>query len=156
MALRFAAFRAWPFVVMLALLHLAPCGAADDAAPGKAAPIEVRDAWIRWLPANVPDAGYMTLTNTGSNIEVLSSASSVDFGEVSIHQTHDDMGMSGMMPVKSITIQPHATVRFVAGGYHLMLMQPKRPLHPGDTVQIVLHFANGGSATVQFPIRAGN
>jgi len=70
------------------------------APPGEAASqIQVRDAWIRWLPANVPGGGYMTVTNTGTAARLLTGASSPDYGEVSIHQARLRNGMIEMTPV---------------------------------------------------------
>jgi copper(I)-binding protein len=118
--------------------------------------IQVKDAWIRWLPANVPGGGYMTLINTGSAARVLIGASSPDYGEVSIHQTRIRNGVNAMMRVESVELKPLIPVRFSEGGYHLMLMQPKRSLRLGDRVLITLHFARGPSIEVPFEVRAGN
>jgi periplasmic copper chaperone A len=118
--------------------------------------IQVKEAWIRWLPANVPGGGYMTLINTGAAVRVLVGASSPDYGEVSIHQSRIRNGMNEMAPVESIELKPLIAVRFAEGGYHLMLMQPKRPLEPGDRVLITLRFAQGPPVAVPFEVRAGN
>ena len=118
--------------------------------------IQVKEAWIRWLPANVPGGGYMTLINTGAAARVLIGASSPDYGEVSIHQSRIRNGVNEMAPVASIELRPHIPVRFAEGGYHLMLMQPKRSLKPGDRVLITLRFAQGPSVEVPFEVRAGN
>jgi periplasmic copper chaperone A len=118
--------------------------------------IQVKDAWIRWLPANLPGAGYMTLTNTGSAERVLIGAASPDYEEVGMHESHSNDAMNGMTPVGSVVLKPHSTVRFTEGGYHLMLMQPKRALHPGDRVSVTLRFEIGQPVTVPFEVRAGN
>ena len=124
---------------------------------GESAPdIQVKEAWIRWLPANVPGGGYMTMINTGSAARTLIGASSPDYGEVSIHQTRNRNGMNEMTPVESIELRPLVLVRFAEGGYHLMLMQPKRSLKPGDRVLITLRFAQGPPVEVPFQVRAGN
>jgi copper(I)-binding protein len=118
--------------------------------------IQVKEAWIRWLPANVPGGGYMTVINTGSAVRVLISASSPDYGEVGIHQTRIRNGMNEMRPVGSVELKPRIPVRFAEGGYHLMLMQPKRSLEPGDRVLITLRFVQGPSVEARFEVRAGN
>jgi len=115
--------------------------------------IKVQEAWIRWLPANLPAAGYMTLVNEGSAAQVLIGAASADYAEVSFHQTRSNNGMNEMTQVRSITLEPQIPVRFAAGGYHLMLMQPKRSIHPGDQVTITLRFADGRSIAVPFSVR---
>jgi len=127
------------------------------APPGEAASqIQVRDAWIRWLPANVPGGGYMTVTNTGTAARLLTGASSPDYGEVSIHQARLRNGMIEMTPVESVELRPQSPVRFAEGGYHLMLLRPKRSLQAGDRVLITLYFAHGPSIEVPFEVRAGN
>lgn len=118
--------------------------------------IEVKEAWIRWLPANVPGGGYMTVINTGSAARVLIGASSPDYGEIGMHQTRLRDGVNEMTPVASIELRPRIPVRFAEGGYHLMLLHPKRPLEPGDRVLITLRFARGPSVEVPFEVRAGN
>ena len=118
--------------------------------------IQVKEAWIRWLPADVPGGGYMTVVNTGAATRVLIAASSPDYAEVSIHQSRIRNGMNEMAPVESIELKPLIPVRFAEGGYHLMLMQPKRPLEPGDRVLITLRFARGPPVAAPFELRAGN
>ncbi|GAC1304632.1 MAG: copper chaperone PCu(A)C [Steroidobacteraceae bacterium] len=113
-------------------------------------------AWIRWLPAGLPSAGYLSLVNTGTASHVLVGALSADFAEVGIHQTRATGGMMKMAPVAAIVIEPHAELRFSDGGYHLMLMGPKRPLHPGDRVSITLRFGDGETMSVPFEVRAAN
>jgi len=118
--------------------------------------IQVKDAWIRWLPANVPGGGYMTLINVGSAPRVLIGASSPDYGEVSIHRTRIREGVSEMAQVESVELKPLIPVRFAEGGFHLMLMQPKRSLKPGGRALITLRFAQGPPVEVPFEVRAGN
>ena len=115
--------------------------------------IEARDAWIRWLPANVPSGGYLTLINTGTVPRVLIGAVSPDFGAISFHESVTKNGVSDMVAVDSLTLGPRGSLRFSPGGYHFMLMQPKRALHPGDRVLITLHFADGYSLAVPFEVR---
>src|ERR1700719_4010183 len=142
------------------LVGLVFCGGLLGSAAvrcGESAPdIQVKDAWIRWLPADVPGGGYMTVVNTGAATRVLIAASSPDYAEVSIHQSRIRNGVNEMAPVESIELKPHIPVRFAEGGYHLMLMQPKRSLKPGDRVLITLRFARGPPVAVPFEVRAGN
>lgn len=116
--------------------------------------IQVTQAWIRWLPQNLPAGGYMTVTNTGMAKRVLIGASSPDYGVVSFHQTRVANGATSMTPVTSIAIAPHASVSFRPGGYHIMLMQPARSLRPGDKVPMTLRFADGRSLDVLLQVRA--
>jgi periplasmic copper chaperone A len=138
---------------LVALAFWALMGAFSFAADGGAG-IQARDAWIRWLPANIPSGAYLTLTNSGSAPQVLVSAMSPDFAEVSFHQTRIVNGVSEMSAVSSLTVRPHQSLQFAPGGYHIMLMQPLRALHPGDHVPITLRFADGTSLPVSFEVRS--
>ncbi len=125
-------------------------------AAGGGAGMQARDAWIRWLPANIPSGAYLTLINSGSTPRVLVSAVSPDFADVSFHQTRTVHGVSEMSAVSSLTINPQRSLQFAPGGYHLMLMQPLRTLHPGDQVPITLRFADGTSLVVSFEVRSAS
>lgn len=132
---------------------------ADGVSAGAAevAPVvEAAEAWVRWLPADLPAAGYVTLTNKGPTTLELVGASSPDYAEVGMHQTLDNHGMSEMRPVASLVMKPQATVRFAEGGYHLMLMHAKRQLRPGDRVEIVFRFSDGRTMPVPFEVRSGS
>jgi hypothetical protein len=132
-------------------LWLAASTVAAAAVPP--ATIVVSDAWVRWLPANLPAGGYVTLRNTGTQAQVLTGVTSPDFAEISLHHSFQRDGVSQMQPVAQIEIAPGHALSLAAGGYHLMLEQPTRPLKPGDEVSITLHFAGGASTTAQFEVR---
>jgi hypothetical protein len=125
-------------------------GAAAAAPPPL---LQVQDAWIRWLPGNLPAGGYLRLRNDGNSAVVLVGASSPDYALVSLHRSLSRNGVSMMQPVESIRIEPHAELDFAAQGYHLMLAQPVRSLRPGDRVQIVLRFASEPALPVGFELR---
>jgi copper(I)-binding protein len=157
--------------VMLAVISTVGAGAipargadsvpvhAGDSAPVHAAEVapvvEAAEAWVRWLPADLPAAGYVTLTNKGPTTLELVGASSPDYAEVSMHQTLESHGMSEMRPVASLVLKPQATVRFAEGGYHLMLMHATRQLHQHDRVEIVFRFSDGRTMPVPFEVRSG-
>ena len=137
------------------LLSAALCALASSfsfAADG-APRVQATDAWIRWLPANIPSGAYLTLTNSGNAPRVLASASSPDFAAVSFHQTRTVNGVSEMSAVDKLTVAPQGSLHFVPGGYHIMLMQPTRTLHPGDHVPITLRFDDGSALLVSFEVR---
>jgi len=137
------------FVLYCAATICSVTVALASAAPA----LRVEKAWIRWLPAGVPAGGYMTLINTGDSPVTLISASSTEYGEVSLHRNFNRGGTLQMRPAGEITINPHASLDFAAAGYHFMLMQPSSPRRPGDHVPITLHFAGGASLTVEFEVR---
>ena len=116
--------------------------------------VSVRDAWVRETPPGMTMmAGYMELRNNTSQPQVLVAASSSGFETVMIHRTIVKDGMTGMVHASQIELTPSASLIFAPGGYHLMLMNPKRTLRAGDRVDINLEFRSGLRLPVSFEVR---
>jgi copper(I)-binding protein len=123
------------------------------AATGEAV-VSVRDAWVREAPPGVAmTAGYMVLQNKTSRPQVLVAARSSGFETVMIHRTIAKEGMTGMEHAPQIELLPNASLLFAPGGYHLMLLNPKRTLHAGDRVDITLEFRGGLVLPVEYEVR---
>jgi periplasmic copper chaperone A len=138
----------------MGFLNCLPADVAMAAAPTTAASIEIRDCWIRWLPANLPAGGYLTLiNNTDASIELIAAASP-DYADISIHRSRTHDGTAEMAPVASIAVAGHSKLVFASEGYHLMLMQPQRSLKVGDRVLINLKFTSGVAQAAAFELRA--
>jgi copper(I)-binding protein len=147
------------FLIGVSLIVAAPLAteAAGQSSPSSSdKQLEIRDAWIRWLPSGLPAAGYMTLINHAAQPVTLSSVSSDAYRDIGLHQSTTHEGMSHMQAVSAISVPAHSSLSFAAGGYHLMLMQPTRALAPGDHVALTLHFGGGVERTASFEVRAPN
>jgi copper(I)-binding protein len=139
---------------LILISAFAAVGLAANAVGGSAAAMfQIKDAWIRWLPADLPAGGYLTLINAADQPVTLVGASSPDYGVVSLHRSLTTDGTSQMVPVDAIVVKGHTTLNFASQGYHLMLMQPKRSLKPGGHVAVTLRFAATPATTVQFEVR---
>ncbi len=140
----------WRHPVFVGLiLSLTPIAAATGEAD-----VSVRDAWVREAPPGVAMmAGYMVLQNKTSRSQVLVAASSSSFQAVMIHRTIAKEGMTGMEHAPQIELSPKASLLFAPGGYHLMLLNPKRTLHAGDRVDITLEFRGGLVLPVAYEVR---
>lgn len=130
------------------ILAAAACGAA--AVPT----IQIADAWIRWLPGNLPAGGYLTVSNSGDRPVTLTGATSEDYASVTLHRSRQQGGVASMIPVSVLIIEAHTKRVFELEGLHFMLQQPKKPLKPGDHVILSLQFAAGPPVPVQFELRA--
>ena len=121
--------------VIWAILFLVPptvCAAND---------LTLRDAWIAEAPPNANMlAGYVIIENAGRQAQTLIGVSSPAFSRVELHRSVTTDGMARMIPQDRVDIPPSSLTRFEPGGYHLMLIGPKRPLQAGDQVQIFLRF----------------
>ena len=124
------------------------------AAASEEAGVSVRDAWVRQSPPGVAMmAGYMALRNNTSRSQALVAASSSDFETVMIHRTIVKNGMAGMEHAPQIELSPNASLLFAPGGYHLMLLNPKRTLRAGNPDVINLEFRGGLVVPVAFEVR---
>lgn len=98
--------------------------------------------WSRPTPPGTPmGAGYMSITNEGSEDAVLESAESPRTGHVSIHESYMHEGIMRMQPVKGgLVIPAGETVELRPHSYHLMLEQLREPLQEGEQIPVVLRF----------------
>jgi copper(I)-binding protein len=103
-----------------------------------------------------PAAGYMTITNPGTEADALVGVSSPIATSVEIHETMaDPSGMMAMSPIDRLDIASGGTVKLEPGGYHLMLMGVTQMPAVGGTVQLTLTFEKAGQVVVQAEVRAG-
>ncbi len=124
---------------------------SKTAVPTAPPSIDVRDAWVRWLPGTLPAAGYMTLTNTSGHAVTVVAASSPDYGDVMLHQTVHAHDHDVMTAVASLPIPAGGTVRAApdaAEGYHWMLMQATHPIAVGSHVSLQLRLDDGSTIAV--------
>ena len=145
-----SAFKSFLFCWALACLATPALALQTSAPPARVA---VRDGWVRWLPANLPAAGYATIRNGGDKPVHLTGADSPEYGMAMLHRSMHMQGKDTMQMVGSITIPAHGSVALAPGGYHLMLTNPRHPIKPGDSVHVTLHFAEGGTIRATWPVR---
>ncbi len=137
----------------LALLTGAGLALGSAAFAQSSPPVRADGAWIRWLPAGLPAGGYMTLHNDSAHAVALVGASSPDYAEVMLHHSEMRNGTMRMLPVDKVEVPAHGELQFKPGGYHIMLMQARQEVHPGDRVPVVLRFADGQQLRVPFEVR---
>ncbi|MGF6772553.1 copper(I)-binding protein [Paraburkholderia sp. GAS199] len=116
--------------------------------------ISVKDAWVRWLPGNLPAAGYATLVNAGDKPIDLVEISSKDYGDAMLHQTVSNGSSQKMVMVDRLTVPAHGQVAIAPGGYHVMLEEAKHKVAPGDTVHLTLKFSDGETLDTPFAVKS--
>jgi len=77
----------------------------------------------------------------------------VDFARIEIHKTTMHGDMAHMQKQPELVIEGGKRLVLEPGGYHLMLMQPKRTLQDGDRVALTLIFDNGEQVGVQAEVQ---
>jgi copper(I)-binding protein len=132
-------------ILALALLTAMPAFAAS--------PLTVSDAWIRAMPAGIPEGGYFTLHNASGKGVVLTGASSPACGSLMLHKSEMTGGMSSMHHVDEVDVPAGGSIAFAPGGYHLMCMQATSAITPGAKVPVTLQFKDGSKLTAPFDVR---
>lgn len=116
--------------------------------------VTATDAWVRWLPNNLPSAGYVTINNaSGKNIDLI-DVSSPDYGSAMLHRTVSNGSTTNMVMVDKATVPAHGTLKIAPVGYHIMLEEATHAIKPGDTVHLKLKFSDGETLDTPFAVKS--
>ncbi len=138
-------------ILLGAMSGLALSGVA--AAP-VSADLRATAAWVRWMPAGLPAAGYVRLQNPSSHDLRVTGASSPDYASVELHESITTAdGNATMRRIDVLDIPAGARAEFKPGGHHLMLKGARRALQPGDTVMVDFTLADGAHLRVAFAVK---
>ncbi|MBV9426761.1 MAG: copper chaperone PCu(A)C [Bradyrhizobiaceae bacterium] len=120
----------------------------------KAGAIQIEQPWARATPKGATlGAGYMKITNTGTEPDRLVGGSVPFAQRVEVHSMTMEQGVMKMREVKDgLEIKPGETVELKPGGYHVMFVGLKEPLKPGEDLTVTLNFAKGGTVEVKYPV----
>lgn len=152
----------------------APATSAPAAAPAAGSAISIRDAWARpTVPMGdmkadaTPAAGahggmqmdgplsaaYMVIENAGAADKLLGASGDVA-AMIQVHQTKESNGMMMMEEAKDgVDVPANGALELKPGGYHVMLMNVKNQLKPGDTFKLTLKFSSGAEIPVDVTVR---
>jgi len=121
------------------------------------AQVKVTDAWVRGTVAQQKASGaFMQITSPqgGKLLEVSSPVA----GVAEIHEMAMQGDMMRMRAVPALELPAGKAVELKPGGYHVMLMDLKQQLKPGDSVPLtlVVEGKDGKRETVnvKVPVRA--
>lgn len=119
---------------------------AVPAAAGEAErSVKVGNAWVRAPAPGQKTAGaYVELTSDQG--AALVAAGSPAAARVEIHSSSVDGGVMRMRALLRIELPAGQTVKLTPGGLHLMLVDLKQPLKPGDKVSLTLSIQPSGQA----------
>lgn len=134
--------------------YLAAVLAALISLPTWAANISVTDAWARTtVPGQKISGGYFQVTSDAD--ARLIGVSSAAVPRVEMHEMKMDGDVMRMREVKAIELPKGKTVSLEPGGFHLMLMNLKKPIAAGDLIPVTLVVESGGKKqTVDIKLEA--
>ncbi len=130
-------------------------GGAGPAADKSSGPeITVMDPWARPSPVKAGNgAAYMQLMNKGGSDDVLLSAETDVAEVVELHETRMEGDVMKMSPLPNIPIPAGGSVSLKPGGMHIMLINLKQELTPGEKVRLTLNFEQSDPITLDVEIR---
>jgi len=148
---------------ILGLSCLAALFAGLSIAQGAGPSIQVQDAWARQAPMMPPmghmhaaggnGAVYMSLRNTGQETDALVGGSSDAAESVELHETMREGDVMRMRPVTKLEVPAGGVLEMKPGGLHVMLINLKRDLRPGDRIHVTLTFERGAPVSLEVPVR---
>ncbi|MBB5272412.1 copper chaperone PCu(A)C [Quisquiliibacterium transsilvanicum] len=121
------------------------------------AQVTVKDPWVRGTVAQQKASGAFMLLQSATAARLVSAASPVA-GVVELHEMRMEGDVMRMRALTGLDLPAGSTVELKPGGYHVMLMDLKKPLQEGDMVPLTLTVEDkdGKRSTlvVQAPVKA--
>jgi copper(I)-binding protein len=143
--------------IAFAVAILAPLFAvAASAHEFKLGPIEIDHPWSRATPKGAMVAGgYFKVKNAGAVSDRLVGGSSQAGGRFEIHEMTMEGGVMRMRALRNgLEIKPGQTVELKPGSFHVMILDLKKPLQPGERFKGTLTFEKAGSVDVEYVVEA--
>jgi copper(I)-binding protein len=139
-----AFFKRAAIAAFVAIIASASPASAHEVKVGS---LELTNLWTRATPPKAPTgAGYLTITNTGSEPDTLTAVSTPDAEKGELHIMEVKDGVMTMHPVEGgIEIPAGSKVTLAPGGLHLMFIGLKQSFEDGGKLPITLVFEKAGS-----------
>jgi len=117
----------------------------------RAAEVDISGAWARsTVPGQMGTGAFMRLTSKDGARVI--GASSEAAGVVEIHEMAMDGNVMRMRSISSLDLPAGTAVELKPGGYHMMLMDLKRPLVAGEKVKVDLRLETRDRKLVTQPV----
>lgn len=135
------------------MMLVAVCATAVAAGVPAWAQVEVKSAWVRGTVAAQKTTGaYMEIYSArGAN---LVGAESTAAAAVEVHEMSMDKNVMRMRAVPRLDLPAGKTVELKPGGYHMMLIDLRRPLKKGDSVPLRLKIENKDKTVSTVEVKA--
>lgn len=118
--------------------------------------IKVTEARSRAAIAGTNGVVYFTLANEGGRPDTLLTVET-DVAIAELHESQiDEQGIMRMRPLTNVEIPAGGSVSLEPGGKHVMLINLKRDLTPGDKISLTLNFQQSGPMTIEAEVREVN
>lgn len=111
-------------------------------------------AWVPEPPAVARHAAaYVTLLG-GTAPDRLVGVSSPAAEVAEMHETSMAGGVLRMRPIATLPLAAGQRIEFLPGGYHIMLINVRKPLRAGATIPLELYFEKAGRVRLEAEVRS--
>lgn len=126
----------------------------DEVVLGK---LELSEGWARPGSKEQNSAAYVTIQNGTASNDTLLDISSDAANKTEVHESYEEeSGVSGMRPAGSQPIAEGNKLSMEPGGLHIMLIDLKRQLAVGDSLDLSFEFSRAGGRTITVPVQVQN
>jgi copper(I)-binding protein len=116
--------------------------------------LHLTGAWARPAGAGETTAVYLTIANEGNESDVLTGVDCSIAAMCELHETRLEGDIVHMEHLDRLEIPAGGQVSLEPGGTHLMLMDLRSDLAPGDQVSLMFHFEVAGEIPVEAEVVA--
>lgn len=135
----------------IALSTFAGISFAQDAA--RLGDLAIEKPWARAsIGISRPAAAYLSIRNDGIDNDTLMIVSTPVSGMADVHSMSLNNGIMSMAATEPIIIPAGGTITLAPGGLHIMMMNLRKPLIKGESIDLTLSFNRAGKITVTAPI----
>ena len=115
--------------------------------------VKIDEPWVRGTVAQQKATGAFMRLTAPEPMRLVAGESPVA-GVVEIHEMAMDGDVMRMRAIAGLALPAGRPVELKPGGYHVMLMDLKRPLAGGETVPLTLVFENAAGQRVRQELQA--
>ena len=142
---------------MMKKMFLGALVAVAAASAWAQADVKVENAWVRGTVAQQKATGAFMRLTAAAPARLVEARSPVA-GVVEIHEMAMDKDVMRMRPIPGLDLAAGRTTELTPGGYHVMLMDLKQQMKPGENVPLTLVFEDSAkkrfTQELQVPVMA--
>jgi copper(I)-binding protein len=101
------------------------------------AQLKVEDAWVRATVAQQKATGAFMVLTASQNSKLVAASSPLT-PSVEVHEMAMQDNVMKMRQIPALALPAGQPVALKPGGYHVMLLDLRKPIQPGDTVPLTL------------------
>jgi copper(I)-binding protein len=128
---------------MLRLLLVSWMAALACCLPAQAANVGIDEAWARATVPGQPVGAVYLVIETDADARLVGASSPIA-SRVEVHEMKMDGSIMRMREVEAVELPKGQSVALQPGGLHLMLMNLKKPIAPGEVILVTLIVESGG------------